>query len=93
MLELAAVLTRLGLCSVLLCWMHFMALGLERLQSPPFDLYATIKQYLSSPSSLVAILGHYLGNCSRPAASRWIERVFQVECKARNAHVAVKFQV
>jgi hypothetical protein len=53
MLELAAVLARLGLCSVLLCWMQLTALGLKRLQSPPFDLYATIKQYLSSPSSLV----------------------------------------
>ena len=87
MLELAAVVARLGLCSVLLCWMQFMALGLERLQSPsstilsgtlgslemrsvllcwmqltalgmprlqssPFDHYATIRQYLSSPSSL-----------------------------------------
>ena len=39
------------LCSVLLCWMQLTALGLKRLQSPPFDLYATIKQYLSSPSS------------------------------------------
>ena len=56
MLELAAVLARLGLCSVLLCWLEWTALGLERLQSPPIDLYATIKQYLSSPSSLVAIL-------------------------------------
>ena len=57
MLELAAVLARLGLCSVLLlCRMQLMALGLERLQSPPFDLYATIRQYLSPPSSLVAIL-------------------------------------
>ena len=60
MLELAAVLTRLELCSVLLCWMQ---LSLERLQSPPFDLYATIKQYISSPSSLVAILEQSLGNC------------------------------
>ena len=56
MLELAAVLALLGLCSVLLCWMEWTALGLEGLQSPPFDLYATIRQYLSSPSSLVAIL-------------------------------------
>ena len=63
MLELAAVLARLGLCSVLLCWMEWTALGLERLQSPPFDLYVTIRQYLSSPSSLVAILEHSLGNC------------------------------
>ena len=63
MVELAAVLVRLGLCSVLLCWMEWTALGLERLQSPPFDLYATIKQYLRSPSSLVAILAHNLGNC------------------------------
>ena len=63
MLELAAVLARLGLCSVLLCGMEWTALGLERLQSPPFDLYATIRQYLSSASSLVAILGHYLSNC------------------------------
>ena len=63
MLELAAVLARLGLCSVLLCWMELTALGMERQKSPPFDLYATIRQYLSSPSSLVAILGHYLGNC------------------------------
>ena len=62
MLELAAVLARLGLCSVLLCWMEW-TLGMERLQSPPFDLYATIRQYLSSHSSLVAILGHYLRNC------------------------------
>ena len=93
MLKLAAVLVRLGLCSLLLCWMEWTALGMERLQSPPFDLYATIKQYLSSRSSLVAILGHYLGNCRRLAASRWIERSFQVECKARNSRVAVKFQV
>ena len=93
MLELAAVLALLELCSVLLCWMEWTALGLERLQSPPFDLYATIKQYLSSPSSLVAILEQSLGNCLGPAASRLIERVFQVECKARNARVAVKFQV
>ena len=63
MLELVAVLARLGLCSVLLCWMEWTALGLERLQSPPFDLYATIKQYLSSPSCLVAILEQSLGNC------------------------------
>ena len=63
MLELAAVLARRELCSVLLCWMQLTALGMERLQSPPFVLYATIKQYLSSPSSLLAILGHYLGNC------------------------------
>ena len=63
MLELAAVLARLGLCSVLLCWMEWTELGMERLQSPPFDLHATIKQYLSSPFSLVAILGHYLGYC------------------------------
>ena len=63
MLELAAVLARLGLCSVLLCWLQLIALGLERLQSPPFDLYATIKQYLSPPSSLVAILEQSLGNC------------------------------
>ena len=62
MLELAAVIARLGLCSVLLCWMQLTALGMERLQSPPFDIYATIRQYPSSPSSLVAILGHYLGN-------------------------------
>ena len=63
MLELAAVLARLGLCSVLLRWMEWTALVVERLKSPPFDLYATIKQYLSSPFSLLAILGHYLGNC------------------------------
>ena len=63
MLELAAVLARLGLCNVLLCWMVWTALGLERLQSPPLDLYATIKQYLSSPSSLVAILEQSLRNC------------------------------
>jgi len=63
MLELAAVLARLGLCSVLLCWIEWTALGMERLQSPLFDLYATIKQYLSTSSSLVAMLGHYLGNC------------------------------
>ena len=31
MLKLAAVLPRLDLCSVLLCWMHLTALGLERL--------------------------------------------------------------
>ena len=49
MLELAAVLARLGLCSVLLCWMEWRALGLERLPSPPFDLYGTIRQYLSLP--------------------------------------------
>ena len=61
MLELAAVLALLGLCSVLLCWMEWTALGWERLQSPPFDLYVTIKQYLSPPSSLVAILlSHWL---------------------------------
>ena len=46
MLELAAVLARLGLCSVLLCWMEWMALGMERLQSPPFDFYATINNIL-----------------------------------------------
>ena len=63
MLELAVVLARLGLCSVLLCWMEWMALKLERLQSPPFDLYATIKQYLSPPSFLVAILEQSFGNC------------------------------
>ena len=63
MLELAAVLARLGLCSVLVYWMEWTALGMERLHSPPFDLYATINQYLSPHSSLVAILGHYLGNC------------------------------
>ena len=63
MLELAAVLAGLGLCSVLLCWMELTPLGMERLQSPPFDLYATIREYLSSPSSLVAILEQYLGNC------------------------------
>ena len=63
MVELAAVLALLELCSVLLCWMERTALGLERLQSPPFDLYATIKQYVSSPSSLVAILDPSLGNC------------------------------
>ena len=63
MLELAAVLARLELCSVLLCWMQLTPLGMERLQSPPFDLYATIKQYLSSPSSFVAILELSLGNC------------------------------
>ena len=65
MLELAAVLARLELCSVLLCWMQLTALGVERLQSPPFDLYATIRQYLylSSPSSLVAILDQSLGKC------------------------------
>ena len=63
MLELPAVLARLGLGSVLLCWMEWTALGMERLQSPPFDLYATIKQYLTSPFSLVAILEQSLGNC------------------------------
>ena len=63
MLELAAVLARLGLCSVLLCWMQLTALGMIRLQSPPFDLHATIKQYLSSPSFLVAMLERNLGNC------------------------------
>ena len=63
MLELAAVLARLELCSVWLCWMQLTALGMERLQSPPFDLYATIRQYLSSPFSLVAILRHYLDIC------------------------------
>ena len=63
MFVLAAVLARLELCSVLLCWMEWTALGMERLQSPPFDLYATIRQYLSSPSSLVAILEQSLGNC------------------------------
>ena len=63
MLELAAVLARLGLCNVLLCWMKWTALGLERLQSPPFDLYATIREYLSSPFSLLAILEQSLGNC------------------------------
>ena len=63
MLELAFVLARLELCSVLLCWMEWTAPGLERLQSPPFDLYATIRQSLSSPSSLVAILERSLGNC------------------------------
>ena len=63
MLELAAVLAHLELRSVLLCWMQLTARGLERLQSPPFDLYATIRQYLSSPSSLVAILEQSLGNC------------------------------
>ena len=61
-MELAAVLARLGLCSVLLCWMEWTALGMERLQVSPIDLYATIKQYLSPPSSLVAILGQSLGN-------------------------------
>ena len=63
MLELAAVLARLGLCSVLLCWMESTALVMERLQSPPFDLYATMKQHLSSPFSFVAILEQTLGNC------------------------------
>jgi len=63
MLKLAVILARLGLCRVLLCWMQSMTLGLERLQSPPFDLYATIRQYLSSPSSLVAILEQSLRNC------------------------------
>ena len=63
MLELAAVLARLGLCSVLLCWMEWTALGMERLQSHPFDLYATIRQYLSSPSTSVAILEQSRGNC------------------------------
>ena len=63
MLELAAVLARLGLCSVLLCCMEWTALGMDRLQSPPFDLYATIGQYLSSPSSLVALLEQSFGNC------------------------------
>ena len=63
MLELAAVLARLGLCSVLLCWMQLTALGWEQMQSPPIDLYMTIKQYLSSPSSLVAVLEQSLGNC------------------------------
>ena len=63
MLELAAVLALLELCSVLLCWMDWTALGLEPLQSPPFDLYAAIRQYLSSPSSLLAILEQSLGNC------------------------------
>ena len=64
MLELAAVLAHLELCSVLLCWRQLTALGMERLQPPPFDLYATIKQYhLSSPSSLVAILEQSLDNC------------------------------
>ena len=63
MLELAAVLARLGLCSVLLCSMEWTALGIERLQSPLLDLYATIRQYLISPSSLVAILEQSLGNC------------------------------
>ena len=63
MLELAAVLARLELRSVSLCWMEWTALGLERLQSPPVDLYATIRQYLSSTSSLVAILEQSLGNC------------------------------
>ena len=63
MLELAAVLARLELCGVLLCWIELMALGMDRLQSPPFELYATIKQYFSSPSSLVAILEQSLGNC------------------------------
>ena len=67
--------------------MEWTALGLERLQSPPFDLYATIKQYLSPPYSLVAILEYYLGNCRRPAASRLIERVFQVECIRLATHV------
>ena len=62
MVELAAVLVRLELCSVLLCWMEWTALGMERLESPPFDLYATIRQYLSSPSSLVAILEQSFGN-------------------------------
>ena len=46
MLELAAVLARIELCSLLLCWMQLTALGVERLQPPPFDLYATIKQSL-----------------------------------------------
>ena len=63
MLDLAAVLVRLGLCSVLLCWIEWTALGLERMQSPAFDLYATIKQYHSPSSSLVAILEESLGNC------------------------------
>ena len=63
MLELAAVLARLGLCSVLVCLMEWTALGMARLQSSPFDLYATIKQYLSPPSSLMAILEQSLGNC------------------------------
>ena len=63
MLELAAILARLGLCSVLLCWMQLTALSIERLQSPLFHLYAIIKQYLSPPSSLVAILEQSLGNC------------------------------
>ena len=93
MLELATAFARLKLCSVLLCWIEWTALGFERLQSPPFDHYATIKQYLSCPSSLVAILEQSLGNCGRPAASRWIGRVFQVESKACNARVPVKFQV
>ena len=63
MLELAAVLAHLELCSVLLCSMQLTALSMERLQAPPLDLYVTIKQYLSSPSSLVAILEQSLGNC------------------------------
>ena len=63
MLELAAVLAHLELCSVLLCWMQLTAQGMERLQSPPFDLYTTIKPYLSPPSSLVAILEQSLGSC------------------------------
>ena len=63
MLELAMFLARLGLGSVLLCWMEWTALGMERLKSPPFDLYATIRQYLSSPSCLVAILEQCVGNC------------------------------
>ena len=63
MLELEAVLARLGLCSVLLCWMELTAQGMERLQSPPFDLNATIRQYVSCPSSLVAILEQSLGSC------------------------------
>ena len=63
MMELAAVLARLGLCNVLLCWMEWTALGMKQLQSPPLDLYASIRQYLSPPSSLVAILEQSLGNC------------------------------
>ena len=42
MLELAAVLARLGLCSVLLYWMEWTAQGLERLQSPPYNTIGNI---------------------------------------------------
>ena len=73
MLKLAAILARLGLGSVMLCWMEWTALGLEQMQSPPlisisvllpFGAYTGTVSWYQTISQFSFLFGGYTGTVS-----------------------------